>query len=114
MVMVIISLMYVLECDSLEYDFKTAVGQMIVDKSGSGLNSILGGSILIESVDPILTDRGAYFNGSTYISMPPNTLYPNSHLSITSDYLFTLCLKPLIAGCVLSIVDGATTKLKLC
>ena len=98
----------------LQYDFQTAVGQIIFDSSGNQYDGILGKNLLVESIDAILTDRGAYFTGGQQISIPPNNLFPNTILPITTSYLFVIGFKPISAGCLLSITNGATVKMQLC
>ena len=98
----------------LYYPFTTLVGQLIQDSTGNDFDGVLGTTLLIESSDAILTDRGAYFNSGTRISVPPNAIHPLSLLPITNTYLFVITFKVLGPGCLLSITNGATTKLSAC
>lgn len=98
----------------LDFHLTTSVGQLIFDSSGNGYHSVLGSTLLEESTDAILTDRGAYFESGSMISMPPNNLRSSSFLPLSSTYLFTIILKPLGPGCILSITNGSETKLSLC
>ena len=72
-IMHIIGLLFITANSSLmSYNLYQSIGQLIQDKSNSSVYAILGSSILIESSDPILTDRGGYFNKTQYIQLNPN------------------------------------------
>ena len=95
-------------------DLTSSAGQILFDSSVNNYDSILGSTLLVESTDAVLTDRGAYFSDGTRISMPPNNLKPTTLLPIAVDYVFVLNVKPLDAGCILSVTNSTTVKLSLC
>ena len=107
-------IIFLVEASLLQLDLTGSVGQIILDSSGNNLDSILGTTLLVESTDAILTDRGAYFNAGTRISLPPNNLHPESLPPISSSYVFTLTFKVLSAGCILSVTNSGSTLQSLC
>ena len=109
-----IFLLSLAKASQLSYPFTTSVGQLVQDSSGNNFDGVLGSTLLTESNDAILTDRGAYFNSGTRISVPPNAIHPDSLLPITNTFLFVITFKVLGPGCLLSITNGATTKLSAC
>ena len=69
------------------YKFNQSYGQIIIDHSSNCYHSVLGSTLLKEEFEPILTDRGAYFNYYSYLTLPPNALLPKTPVMITNFYL---------------------------
>lgn len=96
----------------VDYNFINSVGQVVLDTSGNQNHAVLGNNLLKSSSDPILTDRGAYFTSTTYISLPPNSLLPLTSLSIGNFY-GVIFIHILSSGTILTISLSQNVKLKL-
>ena len=69
------------------YKFNQSYGQIIIDQSCNSYHSVLGSTLLKEEIDPVLTDRGAYFDYYSYLTLPPNALLPKTSVTLTNFYL---------------------------
>ena len=75
----------------LGYNLYESAGQLVVDDYNPSTYGILGSTLLIESSDPLLTDRGAYFSDTQYIQLNPNflsTSVPNLQSNLVILALF--------------------------
>ena len=103
------------ECSLLlEYQFSSSVGQLIFDATSNHYDAAQGSSLLVESTDPISTDRGVYFAGGTLLSLFPNCLNSFTLLPLSVPYLFVIDFYAISAGCLVSITNGSTTKMSIC
>lgn len=96
----------------VEYDFTTSFGQVIIDNSGEENYGVLGETLLEDTSDPILTDRGAYFYEEDYISMPPNALLPLQDLGLTNFY-GVFFIKLTASGTIFSISLSSSIEFKI-
>lgn len=60
----------------LEYDFTTAVGQIVLDKSGNSNDGVSGTALGTGVGDPVFTDREMYIYHNPYLTLPTNKIHP--------------------------------------
>ena len=96
----------------VSYDFTSSIGQVVYDNSLNSLHAVVGTTLLEDLDDPVLTDRGAYFNGNSYITLPPNALLPEDKLTLTNFYalFFVYVISP---GTIFSIYNSGTRIMEL-
>lgn len=91
----------------LGYNLYESAGQLVQDKFNPSTYGILGPTLLIESSDPLLTDRGGYFETAQYIQLNPNfisTSVPN----LQSNLVILTLFKVLEPGIIFSMyVDNS-------
>jgi hypothetical protein len=85
---------------------------VVFDNSGNALHAVLGATLLEDDHDPILTDRGAYFQGVDYVALPPNALLPQARLTLSNFYA-VIFIYLISQGTVFSIYKSTTQIMSL-
>lgn len=96
----------------VDYAFSSSIGQVIPDNSGNSYYAVSGSTLLQDLSDPVMTDRGAYFTSSKYISLPPNALQPQVSISL-SEFYSILYIYIISSGTIFSINQSPDTIFKL-
>ena len=96
----------------LSYNLYQSAGQLVKDKSNSSVYAILGSSLLIESSDPILTDRGGYFNKTQYIQLNPNFI-SSSVPDLQNELIILALIKVIEPGIIFTMHVENTLRLSI-
>ena len=80
----------------VEYKFFEAVGQAAFDQVSS-YHAVSGNSLGEDISDVIWTDRGAYFSGSSVVTLPPNSIVKEP-LLIPKDFIIDMWVFPKTQG----------------
>jgi len=87
----------------VEYRFYKDVGQVGKDRR-TDLHAVSGYTIAEESSDVVWTERGAYFGGSSLISLPSNAVSKTA-LTLPNDFLIGMWVYPIEGGNIFTVYD---------
>ena len=83
-----------------EYHFFKNFGESFYDYSGNGYHAINGATADADGSDALITDRGAYFNGASYITIH-NSVWSNPG-PVQSDWSSVMWMYATTRGLMLS------------